>query len=191
MRVLRLDADVLDRNFHQTLYHGFVTAFTPVFYVLSVLCVVFMVYSHLALPELNDALRGSRSRQRKALKIKRWVLGKRRDSAFERRQKRRSVWMFVFVVLGVAFILFLAHFERLGKERALKLLAGLEQPMQDATMVSVQIDGRLHRLHYLSCGARNCAGIDPATRMVHYFPQSGHAFQHSKPAIPIGGEPQH
>lgn len=182
MGVLRLDADVLDRNFHQTLYHGFLTAFVPVFYVMSVMCVLLMLYSHLALPAVNDALRGNRRQQRKFLKIKQWMLGKRRDSAFERRQKRRTVWTCVLVFMGAAFIFFLAHFEREGKEKANRLLSRLERPTQEAAMVSVRIDGQLHRLLYLGCGARNCAGMDLSTHMVHYFPQNGHAFQHPQPA---------
>lgn len=184
MGVLRLDADVLDRNFHQTLYHGFLKAFAPAFYVLSVICVLFWLYSHLALPGLNDILKSSWRRQRKFSKVKQWMLGKRRDSPFERRQKRRSLQVLFLLFGGVLFIVFLSRFEREGKEDASKLLASLEAPAQHEGMVIVQIDGQLRRLLYLNCGARNCAAIDPSSRVVHYFPQNGHAFQHSQSRTP-------
>lgn len=182
MGVLRLDADVLDRNFHQTLYHGFLTAFVPAFYVLGALCALLWLYSHLVLPELNDRLRGNWKKQRKFLKAKQWMLGKRRDSLFERRQKQRSVRVFFLLLAGGVFITFLARFERVGKQDAVKLMVHLEGPARDEGLVTVQIEGQTRRLFYLHCGARNCAAIDPETRMVHYFPQNGHAFKYVGPA---------
>lgn len=180
MGVLKLDADVLDRNFHQTLYHGFLTAFVPAFRLLAVIALTLFASVMIGTPAVNAFLRKRWSRRRTFVRLRREMALDQRSTPFELTQRRLAGHALICLAVAIAVIGALAHFDGLGKKSAEKLLAKLDQPIQDSTLVTVRIDGQPHRLLYLICGARNCAGIDPKTHMVHYFPQHGHAFQHPK-----------
>lgn len=181
MGVLRLDADVLDRNFHQILYHGFLTAFVPAFQVLAVIGITLFASAMLGTPALNAFLRKRWSRRRLFVLLRKELTPNRLATSFEIRQRKLAGYALIYLAIAMLVIYSLAHFDRLGKDAAEKLLAKLEHPIPDSTFVTVKIDGQMHRLLYLACGARNCAGLDPATHVVHYFPQNGHAFRHPKP----------
>ncbi len=176
---LRLDADVLDRNFHQALYSGFLISFTPTFVVLFAYGAARLIYSHCVLPAINDLLRQSASRRRIFLKLRRGWFGKRKDSAYEKRQKQHTMSVLLYVAMAFAFIFSLVYFESLGKKAALVTLERMEaNPQPISEMVRVKIDDQVRSLFYLACGARNCAGIEASTKMVYYFPQNGHSYQH-------------
>jgi hypothetical protein len=185
LAVLRLDADVLDRNFHQILYHGFLTAFVPVFQLLAWSAIVLFASAMLGTPALNAFLRRRWSRKRVFVVLRKALRPDARSTAFEIAQRKLAGYACIALAFALTVIFALAHFDRQGKEAGEKLLSKLDQPVPDSFMVSVKIDGQPHRLLYLACGARNCAGIEPTTRMVHYFPQNGHAFRHPQPAAPV------
>jgi hypothetical protein len=174
---LRLDADILDRNFHQTLYNGFIISFTPVFITMLGYAVYRLIYSHALLHSINDWLRKSFQRKRRFIKLKQALLGIRKDSKIELREKRRSVAIAFYVAALFALILSLAYFESKGKRVANAILVKVEeQTIQSSELISVQINEQEHKLFYLACGSRNCAGIDPITKIVKYFPQNGHSY---------------
>lgn len=189
LSVLRLDADVLDRNFHQILYNGFLTALAPVFYFLAWIGLILLASAKLGTPLLNAFLRKRWSRKRVFVFVRRELRPSARATAFEIAQHKLAGYAFVALAFALAVIYALAHFEQRGKDKAEKLLSKLDQPASDSSMVSLKIDGQPHRLLYLACGARNCAGMDPATRTVYYFPQHGHAFQHSLPVVKPASQP--
>ncbi|MEI8572885.1 hypothetical protein U737_00090 [Methylomonas sp. LW13] len=176
LRQLGLDSDVLDRNFQQILYHGFVISFGPVLTGLAIYTVCRFAYSHAILPEVNDALRHNLKRKRRFLKLKFKLLGKRKDSDTEKREKRHSIKSAFLLTIFFALILSLAHFESKGKALASSVYAKLDsKSIPDHEMVTVSINGQSQKLLYLMCGARNCAGAAPDTKLVHYFPQNGHS----------------
>lgn len=175
---LGLDGDVLDRNFQQILYDGFLISFGPTLIALTVYTILCFVYSDIVFPEINDALRKNLRRKRFLLKIKHRLHGGRKDSEHELQKKKHT--RVVAVITGAAFalILSLVYFESKGKEKAFEVRAKLEQKsFLQHEMVTVEVSNhQVKKLFYLACGARNCAGIDPETRIIQYFPQNGHSY---------------
>lgn len=175
--LLGLDGDVLDRNFQQILYHGFLISFAPALLALFFYAMARFLYSHSVLPGLNDELRKSWKLKRQYLRLKHWWRGKRKDSEIEQREKQHTVTFALLAAIFFAFILSLVYFESKGKEAATRVLSKIESksiPVHE--MITVSIDGQTLKLLYLMCGARNCAGIALETRVVHYFPQNGHSY---------------
>jgi hypothetical protein len=174
---LALDGDVLDRNLQQILYDGFLISFAPVLLALATYAAVRFLYSHVILPDINDALRKSWNRKYKFLKLKHRWLGKRKDSAIERREKKHSM-MFAFLVAAFFVLVFsLAHFESKGRQAAALVRTKLEsKSFPQHEVITVFINEQKQDLLYLTCGARNCAGIDTKTMTIQYFPQSGHSY---------------
>jgi len=174
---LGLDGDVLDRNFQQVLYDGFLISFGPVLLALVVYTILRFFYSYAVLPGINDALRKNWRRKRLVLKLKHSWYGKRKDSELELREKKHT--RLAAVITGVAFtlILSLVYFESKGKDAASQVRTKLEhKSFVQHEVVTVTINGEAKELLYLSCGARNCVGVDPETRIVQYFPQNGHSY---------------
>ncbi|MBN9423448.1 MAG: hypothetical protein J0I91_13365 [Candidatus Accumulibacter sp.] len=174
---LQLDADVLDRNFQQVLYQGFVDSFPQIFLALFLYAIVRFLYSHAFLPSLESWLKKSRKQKRQYLKLKRSLFGKQKDSQIVRQAKRHTITFALLAIVFLAFVLSLVYFESKGHSAAVAILEKLdEKPVQDQDLITVQIDSKTRKLLYLTCGARNCAGVDPSTKSVHYFPQNGHSY---------------
>ena len=176
---LRLDSDVLDRNFHQVLYNGFLISFGQVLVALFAYAAARVLYSHVFLPSLTDWLRKSAKNKRRYLKAKRSWIGKRKSTAIERAHKDRTLTAISYCALGMTFILSLAYFEVQGKKEALAILKQIEarKPADVSNLVRVRIEDQVKSLYYLYCGARNCAAIDLVSKTIFYFPQSGHSYQ--------------
>jgi hypothetical protein len=180
---LGLDGDVLDRNFQQILYHGFLISFGPALLALIVYVLCRFFYSHAILPGINDKLRKSWKRKRQFLRLKHHWTGKRKDSAIELREKQHSKTFAVLAAVFFVLILSLVYFESKGREAATLVRTKLEsKSFLEHEMITVVINGQAQKLLYLTCGARNCAGVDPGTRIVQYFPQNGHSYV--LPALP-------
>jgi hypothetical protein len=109
---LHLDSEILDRNFHQVLYNGFLICFAQAFLVLATYAVTGFFYSYALLPIINDEIRRSRHRKRQFLKLKHQILGKRKDSKIEQKEKRKTINALVYVAIGLAFIFTLTYFEK-------------------------------------------------------------------------------
>jgi len=191
LETLRLDTEVLDRNFHQTLYTGFLVSVLPVSVGLILYATARMAFSHVVLPSHVDWLRQGRRSKRKFLSLRRQFMGKRRASKEEQRQKRASLHVLRFVAVPLVLLLSLAHFEQGGKRAAVGILQRISDGRIDPTEVSaVKLQDQTVKLLVLTCGARNCAGVDPVTGTVYYFPQNGHSFQHphavtkNRPLVP-------
>lgn len=188
---LGLDGDVLDRNFQQILYDGFLISFGPVLLALAAYTVLRFFYSDAVLPGINDALRKNWRRKRFVLKLKHRWYGKRKDSELERREKKHTRVAAIITGMALALILSLVYFESKGKDAASQVQTKLEQKsFFQHEIVTVIVNGEVRKLLYLSCGARNCAGVDPKTRIVQYFPQNGHSYllPAEKPRQPTANE---
>jgi amino acid transporter len=175
---LHLDADILDRNVQQSLYRGFIISFMPAFYALFTYISLAFVFTHYLFPGFNDWLRHSQKRKRQFLKLKQVCLSKRKDSEIERRLKKHShIVIFYFAIL-VVLLSALVYFESKGKKEAIAIFKKIENnAIQPSDLITVKIDDKPKQLLSLMCGARNCAGIDPNTKVIYYFPQNGHSYQ--------------
>ena len=187
LSVLQLDADVLNRDFNQVIYNGFLLSFAPAFALIATLSLGSWVYSHAILPEANDLLRKSYHNRKVFLRAKHRLWGKRKDSPLELRHKRRTLRASAGVMVAFGLILSLQQFEQKGKRdaRALQKTFVSSTSLLSAEHILVKIDDRHYRLLFLACGARNCAGLEPESHVVYYFPQNGHAYVPRKvPAKP-------
>jgi hypothetical protein len=184
LRELNLDEDVLERNFNQSLYNGFLLCFFPTLVVVAVAALLSWIYSHLVLPEATDWLRRSANNKRKFVRLLRLVLGKRRDSLLERHEKRRTLRFMAYLATIVGLLVSLAYFEKSGQRQAAAQEKKLALVASKAFgLWRVVINNQEYRLVPLACGARNCAGLDANSGLVYYFPQSGHSFE-AKTAMP-------
>jgi len=92
-------------------------------------------------------------------------------------KKKHTLTAFLYLGIFTMLILSLQYFEGKGKEVALADLKTIESSaVQASDLVTVKIDDKLMQLLPLVCGARNCAGIDPKTKVIYYFPQNGHSY---------------
>jgi hypothetical protein len=79
--------------------------------------------------------------------------------------------------LALVFIFSLVYFESQGRKAASQIQTKLEhKSFLQSEIITVTVNGDTRKLLYLSCGARNCAGVDPETHIVQYFPQNGHSY---------------
>ena len=112
------------------------------------------------------------------LKGKHFLLGKQKDPAIERHQKKHSLTAVFYIGLFAALIYLLINCESKGKEAAEAILKRIESnAVQQSEIITVKIDDKAKQLLSLACGERNCAGIELSTKTVYYFPQNGHSFQ--------------
>ena len=170
----KLDASMLDRNFHQVLYQGALIAFAPLFSVFLVCCMLQFFYSFVFLSSLIDWLRKCRNNKRRYIKLKQHLNGKRPDSKNEIFHKNRFKKITIWTGVSVIFLISMLMFQRSGYED------GADSSKTGKPMLNVKINGEDYSLFYLTCGARNCAGLDLRTQKIYYFPQNGHSFQFSK-----------
>lgn len=181
LHVLRLDADMLDRNFHQVLYNGFLIALGPALVALIAYSVCALLIAHFLLPAVTDWLRAKWVRRRQYARLKRHILHGRKTPLIETITQDHANTLLAFCIAAVLFVGALAYFEEQGRSLARVTLARLDKPLPTSDLLSVTLENRQRSLLYLNCGARNCAGIEPITRVVYYFPQNGHSFQYSVP----------
>jgi hypothetical protein len=180
--LLHLDANALERDFHQVLYNGVLVSLGPVLLALICYAVASYCYSHALLPGLNDWLRNRFSRKRRYLKLKHRLIEKRKDSPREKQAKQHTVTVFRFVIVCFVFVSSMIYFEAQGRKEARRLHKELEKTVVQSNLVSTEINDKQYKLVKIACGARNCAGIDPSTKIVYYFPSSGYSFLYVPPA---------
>ncbi|OAH97552.1 MULTISPECIES: hypothetical protein [Methylomonas] len=173
-----LDRNVLDRNFQESLYRGFIISFYPAFIILWIYAAVCYLHSHYLLPDLSDWLQYRWGRKRRFLKLKHLCLGTRKDSESVRHYKKHTYRVILYAIFFTIVLFALAHFEEKGKETATADLKKIENnSFQPADLISIKIEDTSKQLFLLNCGARNCAGIEPKTKVVYYFSQNGHSYQ--------------
>ena len=90
LHAANLDTDMMERNFHQVMYSGLVISFKYLLEFLIVVTLIWLLYAHLILPIYVDCLRNSIKLRRKAVKLRRFCLGKRKDTIIEKREKNAN-----------------------------------------------------------------------------------------------------
>jgi hypothetical protein len=179
---LRLDAAVLDRNFHQVLYQGFVVSFGPVLLLLLFYFVWVLLYTGVV-QSLTNWLRKTPANKRRYVKARRRWIRKRKSTIAERLQQQHVLGALLYPALGILFLLTLVYFEAQGRKLASSILKQIESqtPAESSSIIHVKVDEQRKGLLYLGCGARNCAGIDLSSKTIYYFPQNGHSYQYAAP----------
>jgi len=164
---LELDADILDRNFHQVLYDGFLQSFT---------LLLFLVLGLVVLHNIQPAIQGWLQQSRRDARASK---GKVASPSLDRFVAVLVTQVVLATLLFILLITTLVHAERKGKALAVEALSRIEMhQVLEQQVIRVKIDDNMKTLVFLFCGARNCAGMDPDTGDVHYFPQNGHSFRH-------------
>ncbi len=186
---LFLDPDVLNRDFHEILYRGFVVSFDLIIKVFLVYVAGRYAYSYGILPEYNDRKWHRFSAPRKVKKFKKsWFKSSNatwRESPLEIREKQHAHAAAIYGLLFFVFIWSLVHFERHGKETAEALLLNIRlNQTVESNFIDVNINNEKKHLYFLACGARNCAGMEIETMKVYYFPQNGHSYRYVNPVVP-------
>jgi len=180
---LRLDFDVMERNFHQILYNGLLISFFPMVVLACLGSFVLFTYSHLLIPFYVHQVRKSTRIKKSVVRYRISWFGRLNSPEIEVNAKG----YFNQSLLVILFILFylpsLIYFERLGVKRAKDLVANHYGGKNSAeNMVNVKIQKKDKRLRFLGCGARNCAGIEEDTNLIFYYSIStGYSYLHREP----------
>jgi hypothetical protein len=176
-REFGLNGDILDRNFQQILYDGFFVSFEYIIYPLILYTAFMMLYSYIIFPYINNILRENKQRKRQFISIKHFLRGKRKYPNTEYQEKIRTKKAIIFTTIVIVFIKLLVHSQSMGEKEASQVIEQLKnRSFSQEDIITVPINGVPKRLLYLSCGARNCAGIDPDTLVIQYFPQNSYSY---------------
>jgi len=169
-RVLDLDGNVLDRNFHQIIYHGMILNIRTV--ILAPLILAFFVTIHSSFKiELSQFISRNFSNGRKLVKIKKrlYLATKKKNKLV--REHGRKIFSFWVTALGVLTIFMgLVIFEKQGVNSAEELISEIKKG--DFNSVRLKDKPGDESLAYLFCGARNCAVYNNETNKIVYFAQN-------------------
>ncbi|MBL0511832.1 hypothetical protein [Aeromonas media] len=170
---LGLDSDLMERSFHQVLYHGFII---NLLYIVMMPFVLFSI-SYLAYEAKDTIHRAFRSvngnrfsNARKYLKpLRRIGVKFKRESYIMKRlgTVKAASWL-TFTVILLLMTIIVLH-EQAGKAKGLETIKKIRQGESSL----IYIDGDAKGYPYLYCGARNCAVYDVENNRIKYFPQNG------------------
>jgi len=163
--VFRLDPDALEQNLHNILYQGFLLVFPVAFKVFAYCVAAACLYSFLFIPILQANIKSKRL----YLKVKHFCFGKEKRSKWLLKIQKATLGYTGVVVLMLLLITKLASFERDGAASANKIFKTLESSVNDLQFITLKVDNEHQRLALLSCGSKNCAGINPRSKKVYYF----------------------
>ena len=181
-----LDADMMERSFHQVIYNGLLISFYPIILILIVSTISLYLYSQIILPIYIDLIRQSIKSKRKTIKFRRFLLGKRNTPPIELRAKALFIKVAILTFFGVLYIFSLAHFDNNGRDKAKEIVETLQAGETKSTkMLKIELNKKPKTLRFLACGARNCAGMEGVTNLLYYFPSSSsYSFLYKEPSVP-------
>lgn len=169
--VLGLDSDVLDRNFHQIIYHGMILNIWSILTIPLFIALSITAYSGFIILS-SEYFHSSFKNKRSLVKLRNIIIKrkKRKSTQLEILHKQRVKKSWGIFIIAFGFMFSMALFEKKGKEQGQTVLENIKgQPYS----VIKQKNGS-NELIYLYCGARNCAGKNLKTNEIEYFPQNGH-----------------
>ncbi len=181
---LQLDADLLDQNLHQILYKGFLFSFSQAF--LGPLLYIFVrilwfgvkvFYLDWLLPKFNNFFRKRLDKIKWLIKQKQRLIDNKNNNKIDHAFEKHLSNVLLIPVVLMGFFFLLLYFDYEGEKAASLILKKIKsKAIPENELITVKIDGKPEKLFHLMCGARNCAGIDPNTKVVYYFPQNGHSY---------------
>jgi len=167
-----LDPDILERNFHRTIYDGMIKSielkhllWLPLGYVLySTVNSSFKIL-------LARYLREEFENGRKVRDFKEAVwLPTKKPPLLERLHSSKIQKQWTIVLLVILFFVSMMMLARNGKLHAETIANNILEGEYTALKPK-----KSNELYFLYCGSKNCAGLNPKTKEVVYFPQSGHS----------------
>ena len=173
---LGLDSDLLDRNFHQVIYHGMITSLENAIYLSAFILLFGFIYSNWCF-FIFFYIKKSFSHGRRLVRLKKKInlptkkLSKRELSIKAIFSKSIGVFLVVIGFLSVLIV-----YEKSGMEQANELRIRISEG-ESIIMKSSQYKGELT---FLYCGSRNCAGYNPETEEVIYIPQQDISIDNNK-----------
>jgi len=198
--VLGLDSDVLERNFHSIVFHGFTLSLNKSVFIFYILVLIFWLRAIFA-SEMSKLLKIRKS-------AKKLITYKKRLFKFFNLNSKTSSWpalpylipavrILMFFVLFVFVVVTLNSFKSDGQAHANYVKSHIvdeiaEKPKSMVTADRVHpfkmvtsLKSDLNRpLHLLYCGSHMCAGFDVESEEVVYFPQSGYRLKSGLVSIP-------
>jgi len=164
------------------IYGGFIVSFGEIIIMLFVITCVLYLWSHAIFPSYIDRVRGSVRSKRRVIKFRHDWVGNRIPSIIEKKAKSRSNNAALYLLSSLVFLLSLLYFEDKGGQKAKEIIEKhVAVEISQGSMVSVVIGKDEKILRYLTCGAKNCAGIEQKSNKIYYFSQSsGHSFSYAQ-----------
>ncbi|MBW3529182.1 hypothetical protein KO533_21815 [Shewanella sp. NKUCC05_KAH] len=189
-RVLGLDSDVLERNFHSIVFDGFTLSLNKSVTIFYLLVVTFWLRA-IFISEVSRITKND-SNLKKCIRFKRKIY-KRLN--FKGKYSSWPSWPYLapafralmFFVSFVVIVLGLKSFQADGMNNAMYIKnhiveefsekqkpitsATKEHPFNMVTSLKAELNQPLYLLY---CGSRMCAGFDLESEEVVYFPQTGY-----------------
>lgn len=180
LETLGLNIYVLERSFNLTLYSGFLLASNSIVLVVQCLlfilaCLIFLIILLLInkifnFKLINSFIQACKQPQQETQK---------KEPHLTRVDYYGSIALkglkYLFFVLFIYLLIMIALLisEKKGEETAQAVLKILENPaaIKGSRLITAWVREEKLKLYYLDCGSSFCAGIDPNTREVYYFPK--------------------
>jgi len=83
----------------------------------------------------------------------------------------------IFFLLYVSVLVLMRDAYSNGAKKANEIKQILNDSVDESRMVNVQINGISKSLYFLTCGSKNCSGIDLCTETIYYFEQAPFSFK--------------
>ena len=171
--VLHLDSDVLDRNFHQILYHGMILNIWTFLTIPFLIAAIITVHSTFFI-ELSRYVNKNYSSGKEIVQLRKKLRLKRKQPTtieIKHSKRIRMCWS-VFLSL-FTFMTSMIYFESKGQGAAQTMQKSVEEKKYSAVRLAPKKKNK--QLALLYCGARNCAALNTINNEIVYFPQKGHS----------------
>jgi len=166
---LSLDSDVLDRNFHQVLYHGMILNLTYLF----LLPLFFFVYNNIKKQSAQFSSKAAKNNfglAKKIVKCQQFLKVRpiNRNLIIQSYQKKEKHSRIVFLIF-IVFIISMYSFESSGKNSASEKLDNIKNNKFNSIRFNLSTPRNQYAL--LFCGSRNCVAYDTKNNENFYFQQ--------------------
>ncbi|MCO7225937.1 hypothetical protein [Pleionea sp. CnH1-48] len=169
LSLMKLDTDVMARDFHQIVYNGFVLNFGWLFGFLLMYYLFSPLYMFVFYP-----LMVRYSFKRKQVYIRKglrwfWSANRKEYPLIINKVSANSINL-LFSIIALVFVISILKFEKEGKESAREMMCYYYAAPEARKNLKVVINNQPKELATLGCGAKVCAGIHWDTQEVEYFP---------------------
>lgn len=165
---LGLDADLLDRNFQQIIYDGFIISITHLLYLFVIIFVIIILVSLVRVGTSTIARNSFRTARTVAKMRKLLPLTSKKMTAIENRCYNNIVKSALLFFLSCYMITILSGHEKDGIASASRVIKNIT----NNSNITFKVKDYKHDMTYLYCGAKNCAGYDATENKIIYVPHS-------------------
>lgn len=179
LNALGLDSDLLNRNFHQVIYHGLLESMVSLLWLVLIILILTFTYTSWC-SFISFQLKKSFKNGRKLVGLKKqFHLSTKKPSNVEARLSKH-----IFLSVG-AFLAVLAFVVNLGlhEKSGIKIANKVIKNIQENQYTALTTQGFKGELAFLYCGSRNCAGFDLNTNKVIYFAQKQLSVQSNRISV--------